>query len=271
MSFSNLDHETREALFRSALANGQIALHYQPIVNSICQQVAGFEALSRWETKELGKVSPAEFLPLVEQCGLIDEFTNYIFQSACHTAANWQKKNPKLRLAVNVSIAQFFSTDFVSTLARVLRRTNFNANCLDLEFTERALTVDPIMTELRLAELSDLGVNIVIDDFGGNASSLGVLKAGAFDRVKIDRSFIAGLEHDHADQSIVRALINLCTSMNLHMTAVGVETPSQEDVLGELGCYEVQGFLHASAMNADNVQSFLELRNSSALRRQRCA
>ncbi len=271
MSFSKLDRDIREDLFRRALAGGQITTHYQPFVNSICQQVTGFEALSRWETKKYGWISPAEFLPLVEQCDLVDDFTNFVFQSACHAASNWQKESPNLRLAVNVSTAQFFSDAFVPTLARVLRRTNFSARSLELEFTEATLVSDPVISETRLAELSDLGVNIVIDDFGGNASSLGVLKAASFDRVKIDRSFIAGLDRDHADQSIVSALVNLCTSMNLFVTAVGVETPSQEDVLSELGCYEVQGFLHASAMSADKVGPFLQLRNSAAMRRQRCA
>ena len=271
MSFSKQDRATREDLFRRALANGEIAIHYQPIVNSIKQQVTGFEALARWETKEFGKVPPSEFLPLVEQTDLVDEFTNYIVQGACHAAYGWQLDAPGLRLAINVSKMQFFSDAFVPILERALRRTKFKASCLDLEFTEATLTADPVMTETRLAELREIGANVVIDDFGGSASSLGVLKTAAFDRVKIDRSFIAGLEHDHADQSIVSALVNLCTSLNLYVTAVGVETPSQEDILGELGCYEVQGFLHASALSADKVGPFIEMYNSSAMSRQRCA
>lgn len=271
MGFSTLDPKTREEAFRRALANAEIEIHYQPVVNSICQKVVGFEALARWESKEHGKVSPLEFLPLVEACDLVDAFTHHVFQSACRAASQWPAHSEKLRVAVNVSRAQFSSEAFVPTIERVLRRTSFDPACLDLEFTEQTLTADSVITDARLAELAELGVNIVIDDFGGNASSLGVLRMASFDRVKIDRSFIAGLDHDHADQSIVRALVDLCASMNLHVTAVGVETPAQEDVLGELGCYEVQGFLHACALSADKVAPYLDVQNSAAHRLQRCA
>ena len=271
MSFSDLDLEIREDVCRRALANGEIAIHYQPVVNSICQKVAGFEALARWESREYGKISPLEFLPVIETCGLVDEFTNYVVQGACHAVSKWQRQVPNLRLSVNVSAAQFSSEEFVPALERALRRTSFDPACLDLEFTADTLTADPVMTETRLAELDDLGVNFVVDDFGGDKSSLGVLRAASFDRVKIDRSFISGLDHDHANQSIVQALVDLCASMNLHVTAVGVETPSQEDVLSDLGCYEVQGFLHACALSADQVGPFLDLHNSTALRLQRCA
>lgn len=261
MKYPELDQATREDLFRRALANGDIDVHYQPFVNTQRQEATGFEALARWETEELGKVSPGEFLSVVETCGLVDEFSEYILEQACRDAVSWQCGANDLRLSVNVSVAQFASDCFATIVRGVLARTGLSAKCLELEVTERVLIADPTVTEERFEALSDLGVSIAIDDFGTGYSSLGALKTAPFDRVKIDRSFVSGLEHDHADQSIVAAIVSLCDAMKLYVIAVGVETPVQEDILSELGCHEVQGFLHARPMSNEEVRPYL-LRNN---------
>ena len=271
MTYDQLDPQEQENLFRRALANGDIEVHFQPVINAIRQDVTGFEALARWETDALGKISPTVFLPIVEQCDLSDDFGAHVLQQACYAASRWQKEAPSVRVAVNVSQAQFVSEHFVPNLERALERTGLKAGLLDLEVTGAALAKDPMITDERLVALGQIGVNLVIDDFGTQQSPLGCLKLAAFDRVKIDRSFVSGLEHDHADQAIVKSLVNLCAAMKLYVVAVGVETPVQEDVLSELGCYEVQGFLHAPSMRRQDVLPYLRLKAGEAMKRPRCA
>ena len=225
---------------RGAVAGDQLTLHYQPLYGSDGLTLTGYEALLRWQHPTLGNVPPVEFIPLAEETGLIDAIGQWVLQRACLDAAAWPAP---LRVAVNLSAAQFASGDLVGTVSQALADAGLSARRLELEITESLLmnNTDAVLATLRA--LADMGVPIAMDDFGTGYSSLAYLWRFPFDKVKIDRAFTHNLQNDAKVGLIVRSIITLAHSLDIRVNAEGVETPSQMAVLQEHGCDELQGFL----------------------------
>lgn len=240
-----LDHHLRQALER-----GELSLRYQPQVALESGRVFGAEALLRWTDPELGEIPPTRFIPVAEETGAIVPIGHWVLDEAVRQASAWRAEGLDLVMAVNVSALQFQQTDFVEHLAAVLREHALPPDRLELELTESVLIQDAEEALHRLNALAALGVRLAIDDFGTGYSSLVYLKRFPIHRLKIDRSFIAGLPHDESDAAIVTAIIQLARSLNLRVISEGVETEAQRDFLHALGCGEFQGYLFAPALTA---------------------
>jgi diguanylate cyclase (GGDEF)-like protein/PAS domain S-box-containing protein len=224
---------------RSATACGQLVLFYQPQA-SINGAIIGFEALVRWNHPTRGTVSPAEFIPLAEQSGEIVPLGAWILREACREAASWPKP---LRVAVNISPAQFRHGDLPAFVHEVLLETGLAANRLEIEITEGVLIGDFSRAIAILRRLKALGVRIAMDDFGTGYSSLSYLQAFPFDKIKIDQAFVANLERNPQSAAIIRAVIGLGRGLNVPVIAEGVETKQQLVFLKDEQCSEVQGYL----------------------------
>jgi diguanylate cyclase (GGDEF)-like protein len=228
-----------ESDLRRALAEGAFELHYQPLLDLKEGQISCCEALIRWRDKTRGLVPPMEFIPLAEETGLIAGIGEWVLREACAEAAQWPNM---IKLAVNVSPAQFRNRNLLSVVVSALANGPLSPGRLELEITENVLLSDTESNIATLHRLRDLGVKIVIDDFGTGYSSLGYLRDFPFDKIKIDSSFVRGLRGPNA-KSIVRAVTGLASALGIATTAEGVETQEQLDQLRLEGCDEVQGFL----------------------------
>ena len=241
---AQMDHRLRgrRALLhdmRSALEQGRFLVHYQPQAR-IDGEIIGFEALARWNHPTRGHVPPSEFIPLAEESGLIAPIGEWILRAACREAATWP---PHLHVAVNLSPVQFRHGDLAGLVHQVLIDTGLAPNRLELEITESVLIDDLSRALSILRRLKALGVRIAMDDFGTGYSSLSTLQAFPFDKIKIDRSFIANLERNAQAATIVRAVLALGRGLNLPVVAEGVETQAQLAFLSHEDCAEVQGYL----------------------------
>ncbi|HEY1412895.1 MAG TPA: EAL domain-containing protein, partial [Rhodopila sp.] len=223
-----------------ALRDNEFSLNYQPFVSTRTQNLAGYEALLRWDHPTRGRIPPGEFISLAEECGLIVPIGNWVLATACAEAVTWS--NP-VTISVNLSPAQFVEPGIVATVADVLRRTGLPAARLELEITEGTLMDDAHNALQILTALKALGVQIAMDDFGTGYSSLSYLRKFPFDKLKIDRSFISDTENEPDAQTIVQAIIAMGRSLRLHITAEGVETPQQLTMLRDQGCTFAQGYL----------------------------
>ncbi len=230
-----LEHDLRHALERD-----ELLLHYQPLFDSRSLRIVGYEALLRWRHPTRGTVSPAEFIPLAEECGLIAPIGSWVLRTACAEASLWSRP---LRVAVNLSPIQFRNRDLALLVAGILAETGLPASRLELEVTEGVLIDDTTSALAILRELKAQGIAIALDDFGTGYSSLSYLRSFPFDKLKIDRSFVRELGEDREADAIVRSILALCRSLNLDVTAEGVETPEQLALLREQDCSQVQGFL----------------------------
>ncbi|MGQ7846562.1 putative bifunctional diguanylate cyclase/phosphodiesterase [Granulosicoccus sp. 3-233] len=225
---------------RKAIDKGSLALHYQPLFNVTDQRLLGFEALLRWQHAELGFVSPADFIPLAEETGLIMGIGEWVLEQACRDALLWAGDR---KIAVNLSPIQFRDPELPSKIAAIIKRTGLPPERLELEITEGVLIEDADTALAMLVELKALGVRISMDDFGTGYSSLSYLKRFPFDKIKIDRSFVSQLVIGSEDAAIVRAILALGHSLGMIATAEGVESAEQFDYLQLEGCDEAQGFL----------------------------
>lgn len=244
-----------EGALRRALGSDQLAVVYQPKIDSI-GRVVGFEALLRWLSPEFGQVSPARFIPIAEETGLIKPLTDYVLEAACRAAAGWGD----LHVAVNLSARQFAAEGLVDQVSRILQGTALPATHLQLEITESMLVGDIERTVDTLTRLKVLGVRIAVDDFGTGYSSLAYLKRFPIDILKIDRSFVMECERDADAMAIPRGVIALGHSLGLRIVAEGVEKQAQLDVLNEHGCEEFQGFLISPPLPPEKIPDFLALR-----------
>jgi diguanylate cyclase (GGDEF)-like protein/PAS domain S-box-containing protein len=231
----SLEHD-----LRIALQENQFSLNYQPFVDTTTLEVVGYEALLRWDHPERGRIPPADFIPLAEECGLIVPIGSWVLATACAETVSW---DPKLTISVNLSPAQFLQPGIVATVADVLRQTGLPPKRLELEITEGTLMADTHNALRILTSLKALGVKLSMDDFGTGYSSLSYLRKFPFDKIKIDRSFISDLEDDTEAETIVQAIIAMSRSLRLDVTAEGVETKEQLAMLRALGCNFVQGYL----------------------------
>ncbi|WP_160119710.1 bifunctional diguanylate cyclase/phosphodiesterase [Rhodovarius lipocyclicus] len=224
---------------REALARRQFRLHYQPQVEISTGAINGYEVLLRWQHPERGAIPPSEFIPMAEETGLILPIGDWVLREACREAARWPIP---YRIAVNLSAVQLVP-DLPRAVARALADSGLAPARLELEITETSLIRDPMRTTRLLQELKALGVSIAMDDFGTGYSSLSTLRAFPFDKIKLDRSFMAELESSPDARAIIRAVLTLGESLNIHVLAEGVETAEQLEFLRQEGCAEVQGFL----------------------------
>ncbi len=239
-----------ELALRNALAAGEFELHYQPIVNLESNQITSCEALIRWNHPEQGMISPAEFIPIAEEIGLIVPLGDWVLRTACADAVRWPDDT---KVAVNLSPIQVMNQNLVPTVINTLAMTGLPAARLEIEITETVLMQHTDATIAALHRLRGLGISISMDDFGTGYSSLSYLNKFPFDKIKIDRSFISGLPA--ADSAaIVRAVAGLANSLGMTTTAEGVETDLQLEQIRALGCSEMQGYLFSRPCRAADLQ-----------------
>jgi len=246
---------------RSALANGEFELYYQPLVSVEANEVSAFEALIRWNHPIRGLISPAEFIPIAEETGLIIPIGEWVLKAACREAVNWPNH---IKIAVNLSPAQLKSRELVSVVTASLEGSGIPASRLQLEITERILMQNTRATLATLHELRTLGVQIAMDDFGTGYSSLSYLRSFPFDKIKIDQSFIRDLSNGTEPLAIVHAVAGLAKCLNMIPTAEGVETRQQLETLQAVGYTEMQGYLFSKARPAKDVSEFFGVKVAGA-------
>lgn len=249
-----------ETDLRSALEDEQFRLVYLPVVALESQQITGFEALVRWEHPDRGPVAPAEFLPLAEEMGLIVPLGLWVLRQACRQMAAWVERFPDLpdlSVSVNLSAKQLHQADLVDQIRGVLRETGLPPGRLKLEIAEAVLMDDPEPHIAVVHELSDLGVQVQVDDFGTGPFSLNYLSRLQVDTLKIDRSFVTSLG-DHMDRSaVVQAIITLARDLGIRVVAEGIETTEQSARLITLRCERGQGYLYSQPVDADEAAAML--------------
>jgi len=239
---------------RQAIADGGFEIVYQPLVNLGDSRVTGCEALLGWRHQLRGMISPAEFIPVAEETGMINELGDWVLNKACSEAASWPDD---VRVAVNVSPVQFRSPAFSLKVVRALANSGLPARRLELEITEAVLIRDDDAALAMLYHLRGLGVRIALDDFGTGYSSLSYLQRFPFDKIKIDRCFIKDVAEPDGSACIVQAIVNIASARHMMTTAEGVETEAQLDALRGLECTEMQGYLFSKPLSAADIKSIL--------------
>ncbi len=261
---AQMNHTIRRRLqiancLRRALNNDEYELHYQPRGRLSDGRITGVEALIRWNSDELGSVSPAEFIPVAEQNGLIVPIGEWVLNQACKQAMQWQKQFGKnIKVAVNLSGRQLTEGDLVKVVEQTLARYEMPTELLELELTESMLMRKSKRLMETLCTLKDMGVSLAIDDFGTGYSSLSYLKRFPLDYLKIDRSFVIDIPGNDCDEAIAKTIIAMSHSLGLKVIAEGVETYPQLDFLLGYGCDEIQGYLLAKPMPANAVSGFIK-------------
>src|SRR5262245_7352786 len=238
---------------RNALPRKELELYYQPLVNLETNEITAFEALLRWKHPVRGMISPADFIPIAEETGLIIPIGDWVLATACRETVGWPEK---VKVAVNLSPAQLKSRNLVKVVKDALAESGLAASRLQLEITESLLMQNTFATLATLHELRKLGVQIAMDDFGTGYSSLSYLRSFPFDKIKIDRSFIQDLSNGAEPLAIVNAVAGLAKCLNMISTAEGVETQQQFEALQAVGCTEMQGYLFSKARPAGEVSQF---------------
>jgi diguanylate cyclase (GGDEF)-like protein len=239
-------------LLPNALENGQLRLHYQPLVDESASRVRAAEALLRWPSPELGEVPPSEFVPLAEEAGLMLGIGSWVLRTACRQIDAWRRQGlPDCRVAVNVSLCQLVRGDLAQVVRECLEETGIHASRLELELSERGvLRSDPEIVR-QLNSIRSLGVGLAIDDFGTGNSAVSYLKQFPIDVLKIDQSLVRGVTTSSEDAAITSATVVMARQLGLRVVAEGVEQPGQVDFLRRHGCTEFQGFLFSPAVAPD--------------------
>jgi EAL domain-containing protein (putative c-di-GMP-specific phosphodiesterase class I) len=258
------DTETRlriESDLGSALTAGQIFLMYQPVVNLARDRIGGFEALARWTHPELGSIPPGRFVPIAEESGAIVELGKFALEVAAHQAGLWMasgKVDPDFTIAVNLSPRQFVDGRNARDILNFLDRQGEAARHLKLEITEGVLLNDPSAMRALLGAFKERGVTLSLDDFGTGYSSLSYLHQFPFDVLKIDRSFVIDMAKSTEALRLVKSIIELGHDLGLEIVAEGVETVPQAQLLGELGCDFIQGYLYAKPLETAAADAILD-------------
>ena len=254
----NLAFQARKALerdLRKALANGEFEVFYQPQIDARRNIIVGAEALIRWPHPDRGMISPAEFVPIAEECGLIVPLGEWVLQTACNQNKTWQNLGlPPIRVAVNLSAAQFLYRDLVASVVRMLGTSGLDYAYLELEITEGILMRETEVTINTLRRLTELGIQIAVDDFGTGYSSMAYLKRFPVNKIKIDRAFVTDVTTDRGDAAIVGAVIGLAHGLGLTVAAEGVETVEQAAHLRARGCDELQGYYFGRPVPASEFE-----------------
>ena len=241
-----------------AVQNNEFVLYYQPQVNIATKQIIGMEALIRWNSPELGMISPCVFIPLAEQSGLINPIGQWVFETACRQNKKWQDMGlPPVRMAVNLSIEQFHNPNLVEMISQVIKETGLDAKYIELEITESVAIKETSNVIPVLSDLKALGVTISIDDFGTEYSSLARIKNLPIDRIKMAMEFVHGITVSEKDEAIGKVILTLASNLGLKVIAEGVETEKQLNFLEKRVCDEVQGFYFYKPMPAGEVEKIL--------------
>jgi diguanylate cyclase (GGDEF)-like protein len=244
-----------ELALRKAITSDEFELFFQPLVNLAEQRITGFEALLRWNRPERGMVSPADFIPLAEEIGLIIQIGEWVLHTACRHAMSWPEP---LKVAVNLSTVQFKARNLVQTVIDALKNSGLDPRRLELEITESVMIHDFDAASSVLHQLKKLGVSISMDDFGTGYSSLSYLRSFPFDKIKIDQSFVRELGKKSDCTAIIRAVTGMCDSLGITATAEGVETAQQLSLLNAEKCTEIQGYLVSKPRPAGEIPALLQ-------------
>jgi len=235
---------------RQAMAKNELELYFQPKIDAKSGKVTAAEALLRWQHPTLGMVMPAQFIPLAERTGLIGPLGNWVIEAACKQARAWRDKGLRMRVAINLSAYQMRQDDIVDRIGDALKRHRIRPSLLTCEITESAAMEDTRATQETFRRLGELGAHLSIDDFGTGYSSLAYLRKLPAEELKIDRSFVQDVEHSADARAVVDAVVKLAHALGLKVVAEGVENPRQQQIMVDLGCDELQGFLFAKPMTA---------------------
>ncbi len=260
------ERSSLEAELRQALAHGEFALCYQPQVDLASGRPAGAEALIRWVHPRRGLLTPGSFIEIAEESGLIISIGDWVLAEACRQHADWLRQGlPSLRMGINISALQFRQPDFVKRVKQMLADSAIDPACLEFELTESMVMQKAARVQEMLSELKALGVRLALDDFGTGFSSLGYLTRFPIDRLKIDQSFVHGVDALPANASIIRAIAALANSLSLQVVAEGVETEAELAVVRACGCHESQGYLYGRPMSPDRFADWLRERTDAAI------
>jgi diguanylate cyclase (GGDEF)-like protein len=254
------DRQVLENDLRQAIERDELWVAYQPIVRAASEEISGFEALVRWNHPVRGSISPDKFIPIAEECGLIRKIGTWVLTTALTEAARWPEH---VRVAVNLSPIQFNDPGVVEIVATVIQESGIRAEQVELEITEGVFLSEGASTDETFAKLKGLGVRLALDDFGTGYSSLGYLKKAPFDKIKIDQSFVRGAASStNRNSAIIRAIVTLAETLGMDTTAEGVETHDDLNLIRELGCSQVQGYIFGRPMPAEDAR---ELANSTSV------
>ncbi|MDP9414943.1 MAG: EAL domain-containing protein, partial [Pseudomonadota bacterium] len=244
----------------------ELVLHFQPLVNTVTEELVGFEALLRWQHPSRGTIMPADFIPLAEECGLITGIGAWVLRTACAEAAKWPDH---IGIAVNLSPIQFASRGLPGLIMNAVASAHLDPARLELEITESVFLADSAATDDTFAKLKAIGVRLVLDDFGTGYSSLGYLKKAPFDKIKIDQSFIRGAAAvDSRNAALVRAIVAMAEGLGMETTAEGAETAEEVELIRELGCSQVQGFIFGRPVPAEHALEIASRSKSGAAQAQ---
>lgn len=256
------DREQKNALeldLRMAIEAGDLTLVYQPLVDATTHDMHGVEALVRWNRPGHGPVSPEVFIPVAETSGLIEALGLFVLRKACETAKQW----PELNISVNVSPGQFRNPAFTDYVRYVMKQTEIDASRVTLEITEGYMIQNPLRTRQSIERLKALGVKVALDDFGSGFSSIGYLRQFGFDRIKIDRSLITDLNAGKRQREMLQATVALARSLDIPVTAEGIETEEQSIAVRLFGCDTIQGYFFGRPMPADQITTLLQERRDA--------
>ena len=238
---------------RNALLNEEFRLHYQPLVDSREGQVVAVESLIRWVRPDGTMVEPGVFIPVAEDSGLINAIGLWVLRQGCNDALPWGD----ITLSVNISAAQLRNPEFPIQLGNILEETGFPPERLELEITETSLVLDPVVAERSLSVIRGFGVNVALDDFGTGYASIGFLRRFRFEKLKLDRSLVADSAGDESSRAMMLSSISMARALNMHVTAEGVETQDQADMVRSAGCDQIQGWLYFKPMPAQDIAQHL--------------
>jgi EAL domain-containing protein (putative c-di-GMP-specific phosphodiesterase class I) len=251
-----------ETKLRHAVKNSALQLYYQPQYNLDTAEMTGMEALIRWNDKEMGLVSPKDFIPVAEETGMIIEIGDWVLHSACLQGKIWQDQGfQHLSLGVNLSVRQFFDPHLVDKIKSALETTRFDPTCLELEITETAMMHDTDRAVLIMNEIKEMGIKISLDDFGTGYSSLVHLKLFHVDTLKIDQVFIRNADLKGRDGAIISSIIDMCHKLQIKAVAEGVETIESLTFLKEKKCHLAQGFFFSPPLPVEKFERLLYSRN----------
>ena len=257
--------QTRKQLeddLRHALSADQFHVAYQPVVSTEHERIVGYEALLRWDHPTRGSVSPAEFIPVAEECGLVEAIGEWVLRTACIEASRWPES---VRVAVNVSPIQFANPALPAVVANALAKSGIAPRRLELEITESVFVNDDAQSEAMFKALKGLGVRLALDDFGTGYSSLGYLKKAPFDKIKIDQSFVRGaIQPGNRNAAIIKAIVTLADTLGMETTAEGVEVQDEIQLIRELGCSHIQGYVYGKPARAEEVMHQLQAAGGQA-------
>ncbi len=261
------DQIAMETWLRYALERNEFEVYYQPQLNLSNGQVEGCEALIRWCHPEHGYISPAKFVPLAEETGLIVEIGQWVLETACAQAKRWQEMDMGMKyISINLSSVQFNKPNLIESIKNTLVTTGLAPHQLELEVTETALMQDAASAIAILAELKSLGIRTAIDDFGTGYSSLSYLKELPIDTLKIDNCFVRGASHDPKNQAILQSTIELAHRLSLKVVAEGIENLEEQTLLTQYQCDYLQGFWVGRPMSAGDIeQRFVKAKTEAPL------